>query len=183
MDGPDAGDGRKARPEREAEGGPTMGQARKVMDSITEAVVAGDAEALAAIYAPDAVADTPDEGRLQGRDAIVGYLRTFNEAFSDISFEMIATTEAGDTAVDEGWFSGTHTGPMPGPEGEIAPTGKRIRLRECDVVTVRDGAAVAHRFYFDQLDFLGQLGALQPSTIVLPDARTGSKRTDAAARS
>ena len=33
----------------------------------------------------------------------------------------------------------------------------------------------------DQLDLLGQLGALQPSTIVLPDARTGSERAGAPA--
>jgi len=159
-----------------------MGQAREVMERITAAVVAGDADALERLYASDAVADTPDEGRLEGRDAIVGWLHTFSQAFSDISFEMIATTEAGESAVDEAYLSATHTGPMPGPEGEIAPTGNRIRLRECDAVTVREGRVVSHRFYFDQLDFLSQLGVLQPSAIVLPDARTGSERTGAPAR-
>ena len=159
-----------------------MGQAREVMDKITEAVVTGDVDALEQLYAPDVVAETPDEGRLEGRAAVVGYLREFSQAFSDISFEMIATTEAGDTAVDEAYLSATHTGPLPGPEGEIGPTGKRIRLRECDAVTVRGGMAVAHRFYFDQLDLMTQLGVLQPATIVLPDARTGSEHTGAGAR-
>lgn len=159
-----------------------MGQAREVMDKITQAVVAGDVDALERLYAADAVAETPDEGRLEGRDAVVGWMRTFVQAFSDLAFEMIATTEAGDTAIDEGYLSATHSGPMPGPEGEIAPTGKRIRFRECDVLTVRDGLAVSHRFYFDQLEFLGQLGVLEPSTIVLPDARTESTRTGAGTR-
>lgn len=154
-----------------------MGQARKVMDKLTAAVVAGDADALASLYAVDAVAETPDEGRLEGRDAIVDWMRTFSRAFSDISFEMIARTEAGDTAVDEAYLSATHTGPLPGPEGDIAPTGKQIRFRECDVVKVQEGSVVSHHFYFDQLDFLGQLGVLEPLTIVLPDARTGSERT------
>ena len=158
-----------------------MGQAREVMDSLTAAVVAGDGDALGLLYAPDAVAETPDEGRLEGRDAVVGWLRSFSQAFSDISFETIARTETGDTAVDEAYLSATHTGPMPGPEGDIPPTGKRIQLRECDVVTVRDGSVVSHRFYFDQLDFLGQLGVLQPSTVAVPDARTGSERAGAAA--
>lgn len=147
-----------------------MGQAREVMDRITAAVVAGDVDALGRLYAEDAVADTPDEGRLEGHEAVVGYMRTFAQSFSDISFEMIATTEAGDTAIDEGYMSATHSGPLPGPEGEIPATGKRIRVRECDVATVRDGTVVSHRFYFDQLEFLGQLGLLQPSTIVMPDA-------------
>lgn len=159
-----------------------MGQAREVMDRITAAVVAGDHEAAGRLYAPDAVADTPDAGRLEGREAVIDWLRTFSRAFSDLSFEMIATTEAGDTAFDEAYLSATHSGPVPGPEGEIAPTGRRVRMRECDAVTVRDGLVVSHRFYFDQLDFLSQLGALQPSTIVLPDARTGSQRTGASTR-
>ena len=159
-----------------------MGQAREVMDRISAAITAGDAGALEGLYAPDAVADTPDEGRLEGRDAVLAWMRTFSTAFSDISFEMLATIEAGDTAIDEGYLSATHTGTMPGPQGEIAPTGRRIRVRECDVITVRDGAVVSHRFYYDQLDFLGQLGLLEPSAVVLPDARSGAERTQAAAR-
>ena len=71
-----------------------MGQAREVMDRITAAVVAGDHEAAGRLYAPDAVADTPDAGRLEGREAVIDWLRTFSRAFSDLSFEMIATTEA-----------------------------------------------------------------------------------------
>lgn len=158
-----------------------MGQAREVMDKISDALIAGDVDALERLYAPDAVADTPDDGRLEGRDAVVGWLRKFDDAFSDISFELTSTLEVGDTAIDEGYMSATHTGPMAGPEGEVPPTGVRIRVRECDVATVREGVVVSHRFYFDQLDFLGQLGLLQPDTIVLPDALPVSQSTGAGA--
>ena len=65
----------------------------------------------------------------------------------------------GNVAIDEGYFAGTHTQPMALPTGEpIAPTGKRVRLRECGVLVVEGGLAVAHRFYFDQLEFVTQLG-------------------------
>ncbi len=33
-----------------------------------------------------------------------------------------------------------------------------MRLRECDVATVTEGLVTSHRFYFDQMVFLGQLG-------------------------
>lgn len=158
-----------------------MGQARTVMDKITEALTAGDVEGLKRLYARDVVADTPDEGRLEGRDAVVDWLIKFNDAFSDMSFELTATLEAGDTAIDEAYLSATHTGPIAGPEGDIPPTGKRIRMRECDVATVRDGVVVSHRFYFDQLDFMIQLGVVQPDTIVLPDAQPVSMSTGAGA--
>jgi uncharacterized protein (TIGR02246 family) len=154
-----------------------MGQAREIMDRITEAVRTGDAQAIAACYAEDAVAETPDAGRLSGRDAIVEYMLTFATAFTDMDFEMIASAEIGDTAVDEGFLLGKHTGVLPLPDGgEVAPTGRSMRVRECDVIDVAGGVAVSHRFYFDQLDFLGQLGLVQPNTIVLPEqVSTGAR--------
>jgi ketosteroid isomerase-like protein len=47
---------------------------------------------------------------------------------------------------------------METPEGTIPATGKRVTLRGCDVLTVRDGLIVSHRAYYDQLAFMAQLG-------------------------
>lgn len=152
-----------------------MGHARQAMDRITEAVMRRDADALRAIYAEDAVADTPDEGRLTGRDAIVNWMMVFAEAFPDTSFEMISKLEVGDTAVDEGYLIATHTGTLRTPEGDVEPTGRRVRIRECDICSVRGAEVVSHRFYFDQMDMLGQLG-LVDTTLTLPDARTDEAR-------
>jgi steroid delta-isomerase-like uncharacterized protein len=136
-----------------------MGEAREVMDSVTDAVFKGDLEALKALYAPDAVADTPDEGTIRGRDEIAAYLAEFAAAFPDAQWEPLHKHEVGATAVDEGYFVGTNTGPMTGPNGETIPaTGKRVRARECDIATVENGAITSHRFYFDMMDWLEQLG-------------------------
>lgn len=154
-----------------------MGQAREIMDRLTSAVLAGDRAALREVYAADAVAESPDAGRLIGRDAIADYLLGFSQAFPDLRFEMIAELEAGDIAVDEGWIIGTNTGPLVTPDGEVPATGKSMRMRSCDILTARDGVAIEHHFYFDQLDFLTQLG-LGEQTIVLPEverARTGAR--------
>jgi ketosteroid isomerase-like protein len=135
-----------------------MGHAREVMDRITNAVVSGDEASLRQLYAPNAVAETPDAGRVEGGAAVAEYMMGFPRAFPDASWEGLALHECDDTAIDEGWFVGTHTAPLSSPDGDIAPTNRRVRLRECDVLTVQDGVAVSHRFYFDQLDFLTQLG-------------------------
>ncbi|MGY1633087.1 ester cyclase [Geodermatophilus sp. SYSU D01186] len=152
-----------------------MGQARETMDRITDAVVRGDAEALGRLYASDAVADRPEGPRLQGGPAIVEYLMGFRSAFPDLTWESGNEYESGDTAIDEGYLVGTHTGTLSGPEGDIPPTGRALRLRECDLVTVRDGVAVQHRFYYDQLDFLTQLGLSQPEAA--PAAVPGPRAT------
>jgi hypothetical protein len=64
------------------------------------------------------------------------------------------------------------------PEGEVPPTGKHLRLRECDILTVADGVAVAHRFYYDQLDFMSQLGliAAESGAGAVPQPRAGADR-------
>jgi ketosteroid isomerase-like protein len=139
-----------------------MGQAREVMDRITEAIVRDDAATLRALYAPDAIADRPDGPRLEGADAITGYLMGFRRGFSDMAWENGRQYESGDTAIDEGWIVGTHTETITSPEGDLPATGRAIRVRECDIVTVRDGRAVEHRFYYDQLDLLTQLGLAGP---------------------
>jgi ketosteroid isomerase-like protein len=134
------------------------------MNRITDAVMAGDRDALEQLYGPDAVAETPDAGRLEGREAIVDYLMTFQPAFPDASWKPISRHESGDTAIDEGYFVGTHTGVLSTPSGDVPPTGRSCRMRECDLLTVRDGVAVSHRFYFDQLDFMSQLGLMESDT-------------------
>ena len=108
----------------------------------------------------DAVAITPDQGELTGRDAITEYFRQFLDSFTDTTFENISKYESDNAAIDEGYFTGTNTGPLQGPSGEsLPPTGKHIRVRECDVVVVNaDGLIREHRFYWDQMEFLVQLG-------------------------
>ena len=136
-----------------------MGEARDVLDRVTEAVTSGDEERLKSLYAENASIETPDQGTLSGRDAIVGWLGAFSKAFPDVSWEPLHEHEAGNTAIDEGYVVGTHTGPLESPTGEsIPPTGKRVRVRSVDLATVENGSVTSHRFYFDQMEFLGQLG-------------------------
>ncbi len=136
-----------------------MGEAREVLDRLTEAVFSRDWDAVGGCYASNAVLVTPDEGEISGTEEVVQWYRDFLEAFEDARYELLYRHEAGNTAIDEGYFLGTHTGPLATPTGEtIPPTGKRVRVRECDIATVESGRIMSHRFYFDQMEFLQQLG-------------------------
>jgi predicted ester cyclase len=141
-----------------------MGQAREVMDRLTNAMMAKDPEVLAACYAADVVAVTPEQGEISGRDAVCKYMLEFLDAFPDFTYEYLQKHETGDIAIDEGYFGGTNTGALTMPSGESLPaTGKRVRVRGCDVAVVEAGQITAHRFYHDQMDVLGQLGLLPKS--------------------
>ena len=143
-----------------------MGEAREVMDRLTDALTTHpDLKVIAELYAEDAVAVTPDEGEIHGREDIVEYWRQMTEAVPNARFESLHSYEAGDTAIDEGVFSGRNTGPIQLPTGEMLPaTQKEISIRGVDIATVRDGRITDYRLYFDEMEFLGQLGLLPDET-------------------
>lgn len=137
------------------------GEARKVLDQLTEAMFTQDYATAEKLYAPDVVAVTPDQGELKGAAEVIEYTKQFIEAFPDLTYEAEFKHESGSTAIDEGWNEGTNLGPLALPTGEsLRATGKRLRVRSADIATVENGLLTSHRFYFDQMDFLGQLGLL-----------------------
>jgi ketosteroid isomerase-like protein len=139
-----------------------MGQAREVMDRLNKAMEAKDKETLARSYATDAVAYTPDQGELRGRDAITSYLFEFWESMPDVRYDQTGRHESGNVAIDEGIIIGTNTGPLRLPSGEtLQPTGRELRVHSCDVATVENGEIISHHFYFDQVEFLSQLGLMR----------------------
>jgi predicted ester cyclase len=70
----------------------------------------------------------------------------------------------GDAAATEVVFTGTHTGPMLSPSGEIPPTGRRVTLRSASVLEMKDGLIASEHVYLDQLEMMGQLGLMPPAS-------------------
>jgi ketosteroid isomerase-like protein len=138
-----------------------VGEARAIMDRVTEVISSGDIEKGIQFYAPDAVVVTPDQGEVKGAEAIAAWTKQFLDAFPDQEYEPLYSHEDGNTAIDEGYFVGTNTGELQLPTGEtLPPTGKSVRMRSCDIATVEGGRITSHRFYFDQVEFLTQLGLM-----------------------
>lgn len=138
-----------------------MGEARKTVDKVTAAYFSGNPETAKKFYADDAIGVGPDGQEFKGPDEILDFMSPFFRAFPDAKYESLAKHESGNTAIDEGIFVGTNTGPLQTPTGdEIPPTGKRISVRGCDVATVSKGLITTHHFYFDQMSMMAQLGLM-----------------------
>jgi len=132
------------------------------MDRLTDAVFSRDRDAVARLYAADAVLVAPDAGEIQGNEEVVAWSTEFLDAFPDARYESVYAHESGNTAIDEGYFVGTNTGPLVSPTGETMPAiGRSVRFRACDIATVEGGLITSHRFYFDQQEFMGQLGLVE----------------------
>jgi ketosteroid isomerase-like protein len=96
----------------------------------------------------------------KGHQGVAEFWTAYMDAFPDNRI-VLTTTVGGqsDTAVEEGHLEGTHTGPLTGADGTtIGPTGNHVSSPFVGLHTERDGKISSTRFYFDQLDFLGQLG-------------------------
>jgi predicted ester cyclase len=55
---------------------------------------------------------------------------------------------------------GTHMGPFRVPAGEIPPSGNKVTLRFATVKEIKEGKLVSEHLYFDQLEFMQQIGAM-----------------------
>ena len=127
-----------------------------------EAFNAKDADGRRAIEAPDIEAVLPGGLVLRGHDQTVGIAMAFWEALPDARIVVDSQFVDGDTVVAEGALTGTHTGTFRAPQGDVPASGNAVRLRYASVKQIRDGKVEREHLYFDQLEFLQQIGALPP---------------------
>jgi heme-degrading monooxygenase HmoA/ketosteroid isomerase-like protein len=100
----------------------------------------------------------PGGQRLTGREAAETGWNTYHEAFPDIRLETVAIHADDRGGVHEGRATGTHTGTLRGPLGDITPTGRAARTEFCGVYRFDDGKITGFHLYFDQMELLSQLG-------------------------
>jgi steroid delta-isomerase-like uncharacterized protein len=125
-----------------------------------DAFNAKDVDARRALETDDVEVVLPGGMTLRGTDQALELLRVFWEALPDARLEHATETESGDTVVFEGTLTGTHTGPFRAPQGEVPPSGNAVNVRYAAVKRVRDGKVASDHVYFDQLEFMLQIGAM-----------------------
>lgn len=86
------------------------------------------------------------------------YLENWARAFPDGKIDLINVIAQGDYVVGEFTGRGTHTGPLRGPAGEIAATGRHVEMPFVEVYRFRNGRIAEGRTYFDGATFMEQLG-------------------------
>ncbi|MFJ7076318.1 nuclear transport factor 2 family protein [Streptomyces sp. NPDC098781] len=71
------------------------------------------------------------------------YWRQMSQSVPDGTYESVHAYEVGDTAIDEGVFSGRNTGPIQLPDGRtLPPAQKEISIRGVDFATVDDSGQI-----------------------------------------
>ena len=94
----------------------------------------------------------------RGHEGFMQFMKSFKTAFPDIKLTITNQVATEDSVVSEFIASGTHTGPLMSPAGEIPPTGKRAEWPVCEVCRTRDGKLTSLHNYQDLATMLRQLG-------------------------
>lgn len=127
-----------------------------------------DSRAAAALYAQDCVVHDPFYPEpLRGRAAAEKDSADFFRAFPDVRVEVISLVEKGGLGAAEFRMTGTNTGPLATPMGEIPATRKAIDVRGAGFVRLNaEGLVVEERRYYDTGTMMQQLGlAQQPEAV------------------
>jgi steroid delta-isomerase-like uncharacterized protein len=95
------------------------------------------------------------------------YLENWTTAMPDCKVEVVNVVTGDEWSVAECIGRGTHTGPLVGPQGTIPATQKKLDLRFCELLRIKDGQVAEARVYFDAATLMRQLGLLPTPTPTL----------------
>jgi steroid delta-isomerase-like uncharacterized protein len=137
-----------------------MDEATRVLQHYLAAWNAQDGEGLTALYHQDAERASP-LGTARGGPAIREAAARFWRAAPDGRIAITQWAARGDVVLYEFTDTGTHTGPLATPAGEVMGSGRPFRIEGAGVLELRDGRIAAERVYLDPGPFLRQLGLVQ----------------------
>ena len=133
---------------------------REAFQKGTDTFNAHDIDGFTSVLADDVVYQAPGGTSGQGKAACAQFFAGWWDAFPDAHVDVHAVHIAGDIAVEEGTFTGTHHGTLHSPAGDIAPTGRQVAVDYIHVLRYRDGKHVLFNLLYDRLLMLEQLGLL-----------------------
>ncbi|MEF8915296.1 ester cyclase [Natronomonas sp.] len=99
---------------------------------------------------------SPTAGTIEGQENVKAYADAVVKGFSDFEVTVHEMLSSDHLVMAESTLSGTHDGEFDG----IPPTQETFDVQDMAKFVVEDGLLKEERTYFDQQDFLGQLGLL-----------------------
>jgi len=95
------------------------------------------------------------------RDQYQGYIQGFLDAFPDLHFDIVETIAQDDYVVINWHGTGTHTGPMRAPNGDMIPaTNRKGAVDGSSTYLFRGGKIARTKIYWDMAGLLMQLGLM-----------------------
>lgn len=137
---------------------------KQVLEIAVDAWNRKDVDGFVSLAAPDAKVSAAGGLELHGPDGMRQFYLLWLTACPDNILRYRNIVGEDDRVIGEGTFTGTHTGVLHQPAGDIAPTGRRVSADYVAAFRMADGKIASMRVYFDVMDLLQQLGLVpQPA--------------------
>jgi steroid delta-isomerase-like uncharacterized protein len=145
--------------QKKAKGGITKEEAKTIGDWYLKARNEVNLALLDKIYSPEVVVhDSSRPESIVGLEALKSQYRDTHTAIPDVKFSLDDMYLKGDKMAWIFTMSGTITGPIHTPLGDLPPTGKTFRLSGVAVDRVAEGKIAEEWVYFNVLDILQPMG-------------------------
>jgi predicted ester cyclase len=141
-----------------------MGPLRKIMNAYYRTLDAEGPAATAGYWSENCEFAAPG-GRGRGPDFIGQYIQSFYDGNPDLRHTVRTSIEQDDTIALEVTVTGTNTGVLRLPAGDLPPTGRKWQVPVSVVIRFKGREFVSYHVYLDMNEFLGQVG-------VVPEALT-----------
>jgi predicted ester cyclase len=145
--------------EEVVEEGLTEEEAKALLDIVLEIWNDGNLALVEDVFATEIVAHTstfPED--IVGLEGIKNWIIFARTAFPDIYMTFDEVIVKGDKIVTRFTVTGTNTGPMSMPTGDLPPTGKKVRFTGLGIDQVQDGKITKELVVYNVLDMMLQLG-------------------------
>ena len=145
--------------QQQIEEGITEEEAKALMDSALEIWNNGNMALVEDVFAPEIIARTstfPED--IVGLEGIKNWVKFARTAFPDMHMTFDEIIVKGDKIVARFTVTGTNTGPMSMPFGELPPTGKKVRFTGIGIDRVQNGKITEEIVVYNVLDMMLQLG-------------------------
>jgi ketosteroid isomerase-like protein len=133
---------------------------REAFEKGTETFNAHDIDGFAGVLAEDVMFRAPGGLGGKGKESCAQFFAGWLGAFPDAHVDVHGLHITGDSAVEEGTFTGTHNGVLHAPAGDIPPTGRTVAVDYIQVLRFRDGKHISFNLMYDRLLLLEQLGVI-----------------------
>lgn len=142
--------------------------AARLATDVVEAFNRSNWERLRARLSDDIVYEETGTGRrITGADEYVHLCQGWKQAFADVMGTVQRSVAKDNIAALEVVWEGTHTGPLVGPAGTIAPTGRRSPVQATMWFETEGGKVRLVRHHLDMMGLLQAIGAMpQPAGAV-----------------
>lgn len=144
----------------------------RVAKAYFEAVNRRDLEAAVALWAPGGRENVRGQVDTTAPEGVRAFLGGLFASIPDLDFQVVSLTADAERCAVQWRFTGTFAGPE--PFNGIEPTGGRLTMEGCDVLTIDDGLIRQNDAFADSMTFARQVGMMPAQGSAAEQRMTGA---------